>query len=258
MNGDVPQRSLLPHEHGAYAQLAAPLAAALIAWRPTLAGALIAVAACCAFLANEPLRVVLGHRGAKRRERELPRATRWLAIEGGAAAACGALGLVLAQRDTLAIAAAVALPAAMSVALAWKKQVHSLLGEAIVACALAGAAAPVAVADGAPIEAALLAWAAWAAGYGCTVIAVHRVIARNKAAASAHDVVAAIAVATVAIAGIVGIATRVPLAAVATPLAAMSAVLVVRPPPARRLRAIGVALVVASVASGAIAIYTVT
>lgn len=255
MNGDVPQRSLLPHEHGAYAQLAAPLAASLIAWRPTLAGALIAVAACCAFLANEPLRVVLGHRGAKRRERERPRAMRWLAIEGGVAAICGALGLVLAPRDALPIAAAVALPAAISVALAWKKQVHSLLGEVIVACALAGAAAPVAVADGAPLDAALLAWGAWAAGYACTVIAVHRVIARNRAAASAHDVVAAVAVATIAIAGI---ASRVPLAAVATPLAALSAVLVVSPPAARRLRAIGVALVVASVASGAIAIYTVT
>src|SRR5262249_5958355 len=50
-------RSLWPREHGAYAQLGAPLATALARQVPTVPAALLAAAACCAFLANEPLLV---------------------------------------------------------------------------------------------------------------------------------------------------------------------------------------------------------
>ncbi|MGE5184495.1 MAG: YwiC-like family protein [Acidobacteriota bacterium] len=253
---DAPLRSLWPREHGAYAQLATPLAAALIAW-PGLGGALIAAAASLAFLANEPLRVALGQRGAKRRDQERARISRYLAIELGGAAIAGAAGLALAPSATLAIAAAAAVPALAALVLAWTKRAHSLIGEVVVAIALAGAAAPVAVAGGASPRIALAWWLAWGLGYACTVIAVHRVIARNRAAASVGDRIAAVATAAVAIAGGV-VAVRIPLAAICVPLALIALALVVRPPPARRLRAIGVALVVASVASGALAIYTVT
>ena len=64
------RRSLWPREHGAYAQLAAPLLTALVIVRPTVAAALLALAACIAFLANEPLLVVLGHRGKRMREQD--------------------------------------------------------------------------------------------------------------------------------------------------------------------------------------------
>ncbi len=53
-------RSLWPREHGAYVQLLVPLLTALIATRGSAAGAAIAIGACLAFLASEPLRVVLG------------------------------------------------------------------------------------------------------------------------------------------------------------------------------------------------------
>ncbi|HET7503266.1 MAG TPA: YwiC-like family protein [Kofleriaceae bacterium] len=61
-------RSLWPREHGAYVQLLAPLATAMVATRPTIAGAAIAAGACLAFLASEPLRVLLGARGARLQE----------------------------------------------------------------------------------------------------------------------------------------------------------------------------------------------
>jgi hypothetical protein len=58
-------RSLWPREHGAYAQLGAPLLCALLVRAPTLPAILLASGAVFAFLANEPLLVLLGHRGRR-------------------------------------------------------------------------------------------------------------------------------------------------------------------------------------------------
>ena len=44
-----------PREHGAYVQLLAPLLAALVAGRPTVAAGAWCVAAIAGFLAHEPL-----------------------------------------------------------------------------------------------------------------------------------------------------------------------------------------------------------
>jgi peptidoglycan/LPS O-acetylase OafA/YrhL len=60
------QRSLWPREHGAYFQLALPLLAACARRAPSVAMVLLALAAAAAFVAHEPLRVVLGHRGSRR------------------------------------------------------------------------------------------------------------------------------------------------------------------------------------------------
>jgi hypothetical protein len=83
-------------------------------------------------------------------------------------------------------------------------------------------------------------WIAWSLGYAATVIAVHRVIARNRQTATLIDHVSA----GVAIA--FTIATLFAHAWPAVPLIATSAYLLVRPPPAKYLRTIGLALVAAS------------
>ena len=246
-----PARSLWPREHGAYAQLLAPLAAALIARTPTLAGALLAAGAALAFLANEPLLVVLGHRGARRREQDGSRAARRLALAAGGAGLAGIAGLALAPIAALEIAVLVAVPVLALIAVAWRKAEHTPGGELVAALALSGAAAPVAVADGIALGPALAIWLAWAIGYACTVIAVHRVIARHREAAGTRDrvVIGALAAVTLA-ATAIALALR-PIAAAAVPLAAIATGLAVHPPSARRLRAIGVALVIASLISGA-------
>ena len=249
-------RSLWPREHGAYAQLLAPLATALALQPPTLAAGLLALAACCAFLANEPLLVVLGHRGRRMRELAGRRAAIHLAVIATAAAIAGAAGLALASRDALGVAAIVALPAAAVVALAWTRAEHSLAGELVAAVALPGAAAPVAVASGVAPTLALAVWLAWAIGYACTVVAVHRVIARHRRPATRIDRIAAIGIATIAVAA-AALALSFAPALLAVPLALASAVLVVRPPRATYLRAIGVALVVASLATGALAVISI-
>ncbi|HEY5937251.1 MAG TPA: YwiC-like family protein, partial [Kofleriaceae bacterium] len=97
-------RSLWPREHGAYVQLLVPLLTGLAARVPTIAAVLLAIAACAAFLANEPLLVVLGHRGARMKTRDGDRARARLVLLASIAFACGAGGLALAGRETLMIA----------------------------------------------------------------------------------------------------------------------------------------------------------
>lgn len=245
-------RSLWPREHGAYAQLLAPLITALVEQPPTLAAGLLAIAACCAFLANEPLLVVLGHRGKRLREQAGRRATWRLALLVIIAIGAGAAGFVLAP-SALRAAALVAPVALVTIALAFRRGEHSLVGELVAAIALSGGALPVAIASGATLHRAIALWAAWGVGFACSVIAVHRVIARNRRAASWRDGIAALACA-----GVIGAAIAVfsyeRLAMCAIPLAALSLVLVARPPRATHLRKIGVALVVAALATSVLGV----
>jgi hypothetical protein len=237
--------SLFPREHGAYAQLAAPLVAAFVTFGVTLASALLAVGACLAFVANEPLLVVLGHRGKRAKDTHASRAKRWLAVLAPAAAVAGIAGLVLAPASRFA-AALVGIVALVLLGFAWRKQERTFAGELVAAIALTGAAAPVAVAAGATTNHALGIWAAWAIGYALTVLAVHRVIARHKRPASRADAIAMVA----AIAIIGAVVARA--LWIALPLATCALVLIVVAPSARHLRPIGFILVGASLISLAV------
>jgi hypothetical protein len=147
----------------------------------------------------------------------------------------------------------VALPAALVIALAWLRFEHSLAGELVAAIALPGAGAAVAVASGLPVMHAAMIWGAWTIGYACSVVAVHRVIARHRAGPAMIDRILIAACAGTTLAGI-ALAGWTPIAAVVVPLAASATGLVLHPPRANRLRAVGVALVIASIVSGGIAI----
>lgn len=247
-------RSLWPREHGAYAQLAIPQVTALALGWPTLAAALIALAACAAFLAHEPLLVVLGHRGARMREHDGPRAKRRLVQLAMLAAVAGTIGLAAAPRAALAVASVPACAAAVLVAFASRRAQHSRAGELAAAIALPAAAAPVAVASGVSVRDALVIAGAWSIGYASTVFAVHRVIARHRTAASRVDTMHALALTAIAAACVASAGLVEPLASVAAPLAIASIALVIRPPRATRLRAVGVALVAASVIAAMLAL----
>ena len=248
-------RSLWPREHGAYVQLLVPLATALGATRPTLAGGLIALGAVLAFLASEPLRVVLGDRGPRMRAQAGARARvrlGWLVV---VAVLAGGLGLGLAP-VALPIAGLIAIPIAIVVVLSRQGAVHTVVGESLAAVALAGAAAPVAVAGGLSPRGALVIWGAWSLGYATSVIAVHHVIARHQRASSLADVPRALAL-TLLCAAIAALGLHDPTAWFAIPLAALAAVVLARPPRATRLRALGIGFLVLSLAAAAFAIVTV-
>jgi hypothetical protein len=138
-------------------------------------------------------------------------------------------------------------------ALAWRRREHTLLGELVAAVALTGASAPVLVASGAAPASALVHWAGWALGFGASVVAIHRVIARHKRPVSSIDV--AIAVALVAAAAVcIATAPRSPSSLIAAPLVSIAALLAIAPPSASRMRAVGIAIAVIAAASGAFAL----
>ncbi len=241
------QPTFWPREHGAYAQLGAPLMAALVGG-PRVAAVLVAVAAVLAFLAHEPLLVVLGHRGRRARELRGARARTWLIVEVTLAFAAGVLGLAVAPHHALAIGAVVAVPIAVTLALAIRKQEHTLGGELVAAIALSGAGAVVSAAGGASVDDVAWTWLAWSVGFGCTIVAVHRVMRRRSKTAGGSLAAAIAASAAATLAAVAGI-VAVPALAAAAPLVVPSAWIVARPPPVTRLRAIGVTLAIASVAS---------
>jgi hypothetical protein len=82
---------LFPKEHGAYGQLLFPIATAFAVGRISLAGLALAGAGACAFIAHEPLLVLIGRRGPRVARDQRSRALRWLAVFAGAALVSGGL-----------------------------------------------------------------------------------------------------------------------------------------------------------------------
>ena len=176
----APAPSLLPREHGAYGQLAFPLATGLALGRPGAAAFLLCAAAIAAFLAHEPLLVVLGQRGSRARDAHGRRALRALLAAGLGAAGFAGAGLWLSDPETrLATMPALALGGAAVVAASARLE-RTTVGELVVAAALASGAAPVALAAGASRAAAWSAAAAWLAAFAAAMLPVRAVLLRAR------------------------------------------------------------------------------
>jgi hypothetical protein len=207
--------------------------------RPTLVSWLLATGAVAAFLAHEPLLVLLGQRGQRALDEAGPRARR---VAGGllaVAAAGGGLALTLAPAEVrLAVTAPVVL-AALLVPLVLRREEKTALGELLAAAALSGAGLPIAVAGGVPLAHAGAAWGAWLAALSASTVAVRHVIARHKQRREplALPVLAAATLATLA-----GLASHRTLLA-AAPMLAGAWFLFLRPPSPRHLKRVGWTLV---------------
>lgn len=179
--------SLLPREHGAYAELAFPLVTGLAAGGPTVAGVAFSLAAVALFLAHEPAAVMLGRRGA-RLQQQLGSAARvrlwWLTAVGLAAAA---LGLVVGSPDTR-LAALV--PAGFAVLLApamIRGEVKTLGAEILVVAHFSTTLMPLAVEGGAGWSFAWAASGVWFVSYTLGTVAVHALKAAHKQTAGAAN-----------------------------------------------------------------------
>jgi hypothetical protein len=248
------RRSLWPREHGAYVQLAVPILTALAMGAPTAAALLLATAASAIFLANEPLLVVLGHRGRRMKEHDGERARRRLLALSTLAAAAGGIALARAPLPTLAMAVIAAVPCAVMLVLAIRGTAHTHHGELVAAVAIPGMSVPVAVASEVSPKIALLLWGAWALGFTSIVLAVHRVIARHTQTASFVDVCSVACLAGVgATLVLAGGATAAPFAV----LVMFAAALVIHPPRATRLRTVGIVTTIISVVAGSYAVFVI-
>jgi hypothetical protein len=243
--------SLLPREHGAYGQLAMPLVTGLAIARPTAASFALAAAFVLAFVAHEPMLVLLGQRGRRLLGEEGPRAARLLAGLGLAAAATGVLGVALAPRDArLALLAPIVLGIVVS-AFVWKRLEKTAAGEILVAATFAACGAVVALAGDAPRMAALAVGLAWLFAFTAATLSVRAVLRRlkTKGAVDRRPAAAVAALAIVAMAWILssrlGLAAVVPLSLV--PIAVASLALAAVPVAPRQLKTVGWAIVATSV-----------
>ncbi len=173
-------RTLVPHEHGAYGQLAMPLVTALAIGRITIAAVALAVAIVLAFVAHESLLVVIGQRGKRALEGDGPRARRLLAWLGGGTLLLGGAGLVLAPG---AARLALAVPLVLGAGVAWlvlRRLEKTILGEILVAAALSSAAMAVALAGGVTLPVALGCWMTWVLAFAAATLAVQVVLVRAR------------------------------------------------------------------------------
>lgn len=234
---------LWPREHGAYGQLGLPLLTALLLGSPSIGALMLVVAAVSAFLAHEPLLVLLGSRGTRAKRELGASARRWMLGLASLALASGAVALTLGD-DQLSLACLV--PLGWVVALApfvWLGREKSTLGELVAAAALTAAGLPVAVSAGLTLERAALVWAVWCIAFAASTVSVRSVIATGRGEPVDWGLwgvgpAALLAAAWLTHHSWVGLATA--------PMLLVSGWLVIRPPPPRDLRKVGWTLMASS------------
>lgn len=244
---------MLPREHGAYGQLLFPLVTALAIGRPGVAALTLSAAAVFAFLAHEPLLILLGQRGRRATREHSPRAWRWLAAWVVAALACAAIAIRLMPapaRIGLGIPGGLALVLGIVIA---ARHERTTAGEILTALTLSSFAYPIALAAQAPSRAAVTSAAAFATAFVAATLSVRAVImCTRRPPATTSRVVAGV----VLLIGLAGLATlwQLGLAAgagvwAALPVCGVGFVLVLAPPSATRLRIVGWTLVAATAAT---------
>lgn len=226
------------------------LTTALSLARPTLSAVALAVSAVLVFVAHESFMVLIGRRGARRREVQRPAAWRTMLTLAAlaavllAVAARGASPLVLA---TLALPIALAAPA---VVLALRGRERSMLAELLVLAALVSVSLPVALASGAPLFTAIEAAAIWIVTFATGTLAARGVLYRAKDRGRGLRLAIGVAsiVATLCVAS--AVLGRLPLAHSLAPLpsACISMLVAMWPPSAKKMSRLGLGLTAASIA----------
>jgi hypothetical protein len=249
---------LIPREHGAYGQLLLPLAVALVIGGATAGGLALGTAAACAFLAHEPLLVLLGQRGGRASRELRSAARRSLLLFGTVAIVAGCVAVAILPtraRFALLVPVAFAFVAASMVA---SGRERTTSGEVIVAMTLTSISFPVVVAGGIGVQAAAAVVAVFAAAFVSATVAVRAVIAHatrsphGPGRGLAATIVMLLIFALIATAAF-GVVAPVAIWAVA-PACAFALVLLATTPSPRHLRRIGWTLVGTTAAAAVVLI----
>jgi hypothetical protein len=244
--------SLLPREHGAYAQLGFPLVTALALGELGFAPVLLVVAIIAIFLVHEPVMILSGGRGGRAKREVGDRARRRGAMLLAIAAIAGVAGLWLAPPTARYLAIVPVALGALLAPLTLSRQEKTLIGELLASVALSSTMIPVALAGGAGVGETLVAFVVWSVVFSLGTITVRAIIARaTKTAEPSRAVHLAplLSVVSIAIALGLAIGSDVPaLAAVAVVPTAFAALIFgllgLHP---RNLRRMGWSLVVSNV-----------
>jgi hypothetical protein len=170
-----------------------PLATGLALGRPGVVAVLLTGAVVLAFLAHEPLLVVLGQRGQRVKDALGARARRRLVALGAGAASCGLAALALAPVAVRLAALAPAVLGAPVLPLVAARLEKTVAGELLVAAALSACAAPIALAAGAPAPWAWGAVITWFLSFAAATLPVQATLlwARTKGARERRPLAAA-------------------------------------------------------------------
>ncbi len=173
-------RSMMPREHGAYAELLFPLVTGLALGRPGVAAFGFALAAILFFLLYEPVAVVMGARGDYAREKWGPRARRRVASLAVGGSLAGAIAVYSAPPDAR-LASLVPMACALAlVPFVLRRNVKTLPAEILVVATLSGLLLPVAVAGSVSWWVAWVACGVWFVSFSLGTFAVHAVKAITK------------------------------------------------------------------------------
>ena len=243
-------RSLIPREHGAYAQLLLPQLAVLCAARLTLAAALMCVGSALAFVSHESLMVASGGRGTRALREEGPRARRTLATYGVLGAVTGLWGAWLLAPDLRVTLAPPLVLGALALVTSSRLGPRSLVWQLISSAAFACAVLPVGSAAGLPLRSSLVHAAVW-----LLVFLVSTWMARtlaHRADRSRRLLVAGAAAAVMGTAwALVGATVPLSAALALTPACLACIGVSVHPPSPARIRAVGWTLVATSMFAAA-------
>jgi len=253
------QRKMVPREHGAYAELLFPIAAVLLGGLPTAPTWLLAVGAVAAFIANEPLLVLLGQRGDRSKREEGERARRALLLFVLIALGAGIAGLLLAPP---AVQYAVGLPLVLGVSvvmLAVQGLERSMVGEVLAAGTLSSVAVPLGLSAHLGWTATLAVALIWLVisllGTAVVRLTVARAEAksederRNARVKRAFLIAACLLVLVVGVAAPFGSRVGLWILAAALPVAVVVLAMAALKPTDRRLRLMGWSLVGANLCS---------
>jgi hypothetical protein len=172
--------SLLPKEHGAYAELAFPLITGLALAAPSLPAVLLAGAAVLFFLSNEPVAILLGARGMRIKSQLGDQATQRASFLLGGATGLGLLGLWKGGTDIWPELAFPMAAGALLIPMLLRGTQKSIFGEFVVVTAFATLLLPLAAASGADPQRAALAAAVWWFSFALGTLEVHAIKARLK------------------------------------------------------------------------------
>jgi hypothetical protein len=168
--------SFLPREHGAYGQMALPIVTSFAVAGISAPALLLALGVASAFLAHEPLLIVLGRRGARLARDQRRPAAAWLVFTT-------ALGLTLAlaarwlTRPELHWSFYVPLlPAALVVAAILRKCEKTWQGEVAAALAFSVVAVPTTLIAGASVETAVGVSTAFTVTFVASTLAVRAIV----------------------------------------------------------------------------------
>ena len=247
---------MVPREHGAYAELLFPIVTVFLGGAVTTSTWLLTIAAIAAFLANEPLLVLVGQRGTRIKREEGDRAERALLLFALVAVSAGIAGLLVAPRSAqLAVVLPLLLGAGL-IMLAIQGLERSMFGEALAAAALSTIAFPLGLSAGLHPNAALAVSLIWTISSLVGTAVVRLTVARTKAKTEGDHrkvrakrtllIVVCVALIASGVSAPFGSRPALWIVAAVIPISVVALVVASLPLTARRLRLIGWSLVAAN------------